>query len=114
MTEKDFIIWLHGYLEISGAKNLGEKELQVIKDHLNTFFIKVTPDRDKQPTNHQEVIDEILDDMIKKNPYKKCDPPSVIPSYPVFPPHYWIPQGPNDFPFYGTGEPLTYPAKTIC
>jgi hypothetical protein len=45
MTEQQFIIWLHGYLEISGAKELGEKELQVIKDHLNEFFIKKTPER---------------------------------------------------------------------
>jgi len=45
MTEKEFIVWLHGYLEISGAKTLGEKELQVIRDHLDKFFVKVTPDR---------------------------------------------------------------------
>jgi hypothetical protein len=48
MTEKDFVVWLHGYLEISGVKTLGEQELQVIKDHLNKFFIKVTPDRQSQ------------------------------------------------------------------
>jgi hypothetical protein len=45
MNEKEFIMWLHGYLEISGATTLGEKELQVIKDHLNEFFVKVTPER---------------------------------------------------------------------
>ncbi len=48
MTEKEFVIWLHGFLEISGATSLDEKQLQVIKDHLNTFFTKVTPNRDKK------------------------------------------------------------------
>jgi hypothetical protein len=48
MTEKEFVIWLHGFLEISGATSLDEKQLQVIKDHLNTFFTKVTPNREKK------------------------------------------------------------------
>lgn len=47
MTEKEFVIWLHGFLEISGAKTLDENQLQVIKNHLITFFVKVTPDRNK-------------------------------------------------------------------
>jgi hypothetical protein len=49
MNEKEFIMWLHGYLEISGANTLGEEELQVIKDHLKEFFVKVTPERHKAP-----------------------------------------------------------------
>jgi hypothetical protein len=51
MNEKEFIMWLHGYLEISGATTLGEKELQVIKDHLKEFFVKVTPERHESPSN---------------------------------------------------------------
>lgn len=46
MAHEQFCIWLHGYLEISGVKTLGEKELQVVKDHLNLFFDKQTPDRE--------------------------------------------------------------------
>jgi hypothetical protein len=49
MNEKEFIIWLHGYLEISGTKTLGEKELQAVKDHLAAFFVKVTPERHEFP-----------------------------------------------------------------
>lgn len=45
MTAEQFTMWLHGYLEISGATKLEEKELQVVKDHLEKFFVKVTPDR---------------------------------------------------------------------
>jgi hypothetical protein len=73
MTEKDFVVWLHGYLEISGAKTLGEQELQVIKDHLNKFFIKVTPDRQSQ----KNVLDK------DRNNY---------PSWPDFPDKAkWVP-----------------------
>jgi len=43
MTANEFIVWFHGYLEISGTKTLGGKELQVVKDHMDEFFIKVTP-----------------------------------------------------------------------
>jgi len=31
MTEKEFVIWLHGFLEISGVKTLDENQLQVSK-----------------------------------------------------------------------------------
>jgi glutaredoxin-related protein len=47
MTEKEFVIWLHGFLEISGVKTLDENQLQVIKDHLNVFFTKISPNREK-------------------------------------------------------------------
>lgn len=43
MTEHDFIMWLHGYLEICNPTEIGPKETQIIKDHLNLFFDKVTP-----------------------------------------------------------------------
>jgi hypothetical protein len=59
MDEKQFIVWLHGYLEISGAKTLGEAELQVIKDHLNEFFVKVTPDR-TEPDKYKNIPNPYL------------------------------------------------------
>jgi hypothetical protein len=85
MTEKDFVVWLHGYLEISGAKTLGEQELQVIKDHLNKFFIKVTPDRQSQ----KNVLDK------DRNNY---------PSWPDFP--NW----PEWVPSKGKNIPVRLPA----
>ena len=69
MTEKEFIIWLHGFLEISGDKTLDENQLQVIKDHLSTFFIKITPERK-----------EIKDQQDKPYPIYP-----VIPQYPTVP-----------------------------
>lgn len=43
MTPENFAFWLKGYLEISDAKTLNEKQTQIIKDHLNLVFNKVTP-----------------------------------------------------------------------
>lgn len=90
MTEKEFVIWLHGFLEISGATSLDEKQLQVIKDHLNTFFTKVTPNRDKkkdeEPWSKQmEELKKLAEEWKEKNPQ------------PVYPPFNWptIPQYPN-------------------
>jgi hypothetical protein len=80
MDEKQFIVWLHGYLEISGAKTLGEKELKVIKDHLNEFFVKVTPDR-TEPAKDKNIT----------NPYV----PHTIPG--PFIPHT-TPAWPHDYP----------------
>jgi hypothetical protein len=45
MTEKEFIVWLKGYFEIQNPKEIPEKETQIIRDHLETFFKKVTPER---------------------------------------------------------------------
>ena len=45
MTEKDFILWLHGFFEISNAKTLDENQVTIIKNHLKLFFDKKTPDR---------------------------------------------------------------------
>jgi len=45
MTHEQFVVWLHGFFEISDAKTLNEKQTQVIKDHLDLFFDKQTPDR---------------------------------------------------------------------
>lgn len=80
MTHEQFVIWLHGYLEISDAKTLGEKELLVIKDHLEKFFIKVTPDRkDYNIHSHECTCSECLEKRLfnKKieiiNPYQNLD-----------------------------------------
>ena len=44
MTPEQFVYWLQGFAEIS-RKAPNEQEWQVIKDHLATVFVKVTPKR---------------------------------------------------------------------
>jgi hypothetical protein len=44
MTPRDFCYWLQGYFEISGADSLNEKNIEVIKNHLQLVFKKETPE----------------------------------------------------------------------
>lgn len=48
MDKEQFIMWLHGYFEIANPKTIGEKETQIIRDHLEIFFKKVTPNRTEE------------------------------------------------------------------
>ncbi len=43
ITPEQFIYWLQGFIEIEDPKFLNEKQLSIIKDHLNLVFKKVTP-----------------------------------------------------------------------
>lgn len=45
MTERDFVYWLQGYLEISGSNEITPEQIQIIKDHIKLVLTKVTPDR---------------------------------------------------------------------
>jgi len=60
MTQENFIYWLNGFLEISDAKKLNEKQVQIIKDHLALVFEKQTPDRTSFGIDAQEQINKIL------------------------------------------------------
>ena len=43
MTERDFVYWLQGYLEISGSNAITAEQLMIIKDHIKLVMTKVTP-----------------------------------------------------------------------
>lgn len=46
MTPENFCYWLQGYFEISnGEVQLSKEKVQIIQDHLDLVFRKVTPDR---------------------------------------------------------------------
>lgn len=121
MSEKEFVIWLHGFLEISGATSLNEKQLSIIKDHLNTFFIKVTPNREEEKAPDKEVtemfkrLQKEFDEKSKKQP--KVNPPWSVP-IPSYPTHPLYP----DFPIIddkiicsdGTGDYQPNVTKTYC
>lgn len=42
MNSQDFCFWLQGFLEISDAKTLDEKQLAKVKEHLTLVFTQVT------------------------------------------------------------------------
>lgn len=45
MTEKDFVYWLQGFVELTETDSISDKQWLVIKDHLKLVFDKKTPDR---------------------------------------------------------------------
>ena len=45
MDSTQFIYWLQGYLELSDATTLSQKQLQIIKDHIGLVMQKKTPNR---------------------------------------------------------------------
>ena len=45
MEATDFCYWLQGFFELSEDKKLTPKQVEIIKDHLQLVFNKVTPDR---------------------------------------------------------------------
>lgn len=46
MQPSDFAFWLRGFAEIAGEQTVpNPTQWQIIMDHLNTVFTKVTPDR---------------------------------------------------------------------
>lgn len=49
MTTEAFAYWLKGYFEIENPKQLNELQTQIIKDHLEQVFTKLTPERNKLP-----------------------------------------------------------------
>lgn len=38
MQSRDFVYWLQGFFEISGAKSTSEEQTTMIKNHLNLVF----------------------------------------------------------------------------
>jgi hypothetical protein len=54
MTGDQFVFWLQGYLELSqhlnGPKDLNERQVEEIKNHLNLVLTKVTPNLPNQLT----------------------------------------------------------------
>lgn len=45
MDSEKFTYWLKGYFEISDSNNLSPTQVQIIRDHLDLVFTKVTPER---------------------------------------------------------------------
>jgi hypothetical protein len=42
MTSEQFVYWLQGYFEVSGATSLTEDQVKIVNDHLKLVLTKVT------------------------------------------------------------------------
>jgi hypothetical protein len=58
MTSRDFCYWLQGFFEISETTEITEKQLQVIKNHLNMVF-KHEIDPSHGDAAHQKALSEV-------------------------------------------------------
>lgn len=58
MTSRDFAFWLQGYFEISEEKTMNQKELEIVKKHLNLVF-KHEIDPSMGDEKHQQKLNQI-------------------------------------------------------
>jgi hypothetical protein len=56
MTPENFTYWIQGFFEISDAKKLDETQVQIIKDHLDLVFNKVTPSRSESASKEETTL----------------------------------------------------------
>ena len=50
MNHDQFTYWLQGFVEMNGGKDPTKEQWRMIKDHLQTCFVKVTPTYPQSPT----------------------------------------------------------------
>lgn len=59
MTPEQFVYWLQGFVEMHPTENIPTpQQWLMIKDHLQTVFTKVTPERNGNAPNLAELIKE--------------------------------------------------------
>jgi hypothetical protein len=94
-NEKEFILWLHGFFEISNPKTLNEEQTALIRGEVEKFFNKVTPTRESPTTDFNRVWDELN---------KRTVPPT---------PPVYVPAPKDTWPYYVPLTDPTYP-KITC
>ena len=73
MDTTSFCYWLQGYFEISGSNMLSSKQAQIIKDHLDLVFNKVTPDRNENKSLGIDAQEEVRKILTEKNNFTLAD-----------------------------------------
>lgn len=49
MKENEFVFWLRGFFELSGATTLDKQQVKIIKEHIDLVLTKVTPTSYQSP-----------------------------------------------------------------
>lgn len=95
MTPENFCYWLQGLFELTDSDTLSTQQIQIIKNHLQLVFTKVTPDIELEDVELDEADDlgsrlkKMMEDFEKQD--VKVAPVDsdhwVYPNnpYPVFP-----------------------------
>ena len=58
MTSRDFCYWFQGSFEVSENNKLNEKQVEIIKKHLNLVFVHEI-DSSMDDAKHQKKLNEI-------------------------------------------------------
>jgi hypothetical protein len=66
MDATNFAYWLQGFFEVSNAKTLDKEQVQIIKDHLDLVFNKVTPNRNEESSKSNDLNIPFEVDFIPK------------------------------------------------
>lgn len=90
MSAENFVFWLNGFFELSGATTLSEQQVAVIKEHLQLVFTKVT-------TQTVPVAYPLVSTP-KVEPHK---PIQVVPYTPPYTPTQTMPSIPNEIKIPG-------------
>ena len=85
MTPEQFVYWLQGFMEMAEPKNLSEKQVQMIKDHLAQVFTKKTPDytisttiQDLQPVHRTSPAFIVEEPHVAGCKCYKCSGPTAV------------------------------------
>ena len=81
LTPEQFCYWLQGFMEMQDPKELDSTQTQIIKDHLNEVFDKVTPARKSAGLPHfcKSELPEGFEKLeIKPESFKKKSSPGFM------------------------------------
>ena len=109
MTPEQFCYWLQGFAEMNQeSASITDQQWLIIKDHLQTVFTKVTPDRKVEPPS----VDQ-ADKIIKRIREMQEKDPVTIPYNPQVP-RPWVDHPYQPMPIWcKSGDDLT-PPTVIC
>lgn len=63
MTSRDFAFWLQGFFELTNQKTLDEKQVDMIKKHLNLVFVhEIDPSLDNGDSKKVNYYNDIHGD----------------------------------------------------
>ena len=73
MNTVDFCYWLQGYFELSESNELTEKQVQMIKNHLDLVFLhEIDPAREKESNASKQELNEVHSQLLPNDPLVRC------------------------------------------
>lgn len=90
MDKVEFVTWLRGWIELNDGAMPTERQWEMIKDHLDLGFAKVTPNRGSPPIPPLKDSADIADMLRRAKGGEQVDPlHKYQPLYPYSHP-YWL------------------------